>query len=68
MKFILLINIQIEEEEGLYYLYSKNKGAEQLHDHCAVTVQLICTYVFAYAKSRFSQEAAIIISMSIVHH
>ena len=25
---------------------------------CAVTVQLICAFVFAYAKSRFSHEAA----------
>ena len=24
---------------------------------CAVTVQLICAFVFAYAKSRFSHEA-----------
>ena len=25
---------------------------------CAVTVQLICAFVFAYAESRFSHEAA----------
>ena len=25
---------------------------------CAITAQLICTFVFAYAKSRFSHEAA----------
>ena len=25
---------------------------------CAVTIQLICTFVFAYAKSRFSHDAA----------
>ena len=32
-----------------------NKGADQLR---GVTAQLICTFVFAYAKSRFSHEAA----------
>ena len=25
---------------------------------CAVTAQLICVFVFAYAKSRFSHDAA----------
>ena len=34
---------RIKEVEGLYYLCSKNKGA----------TQLICAFVFAYAKSRF---------------
>ena len=32
-------------KEGLYYLCSENKGADQLH-----SVQLICIFVFAYAK------------------
>ena len=40
--------------EELYYLYSKNKGADQ----CAVTAQLICAFVFAYAKIKFSHDAA----------
>ena len=31
---------------------------------CAVTVQLICVFVFAYAKSRFSHEAAHILHKS----
>ena len=29
---------------------------------CAVTAQLICAFVFAYAKSRFSHDAVHIIS------
>ena len=37
--------------EELYYVCSKNKGAD-------VTVQLICAFVFAYAKSRFSHDIA----------
>ena len=36
------------------YLYRENKGADQL----AVTVQLICVFVFAYAKRRFSHGEA----------
>ena len=31
---------------------------------CAVTAQLICVFVFAYAKKRFSHEAAQIMSFS----
>ena len=34
--------------EGLCFLCSENKGADQL----------ICTFVFAYAKSRFSHDLA----------
>ena len=37
---------QIKQVEGLYYLCSKNKGADQL----------ICAFVFAFAKSRFSHD------------
>ena len=29
---------------------------------CAVTAQLLCVFVFAYAKSRFSQNEAQIVS------
>ena len=36
------------------YLCSENKGA----DRRAVTAQLICVLSFAYAKSRFSHDAA----------
>ena len=39
----------IKEVEGLYYLCSKNKGA-----------QLICAFVLAYAKSRFSMTRQLI--------
>ena len=35
----------------MYYLCSENKGADQLQS-------LICIFVFAYAKSRFSFDAA----------
>ena len=40
--------------EGLYYLCSENKGADQLR----VTAQLICAFIFAYAKIRFSLDTA----------
>ena len=33
--------------KGLHYLYSENKGVDQL-----VTLQLICVFVFVYSKSR----------------
>ena len=42
----------IKEVEGLYCLCSENKDADQLRD----TVQLICAFVFAYAKSRFPHD------------
>ena len=38
--------------EGLYYPCSENKGADQLRG------KLICVFVFAYAKSRFSRDEA----------
>ena len=38
----------------MYYLCSENEGADQP----ANTAQLICTFVFTYAKSLFSHEAA----------
>ena len=38
----------IYEIEGLYYLCSENKG----------TAKLICVFVFAYAKIRFSHVVA----------
>ena len=37
------------------YLCSKNKGADQL---CSYHAQLICAFVLAYAKCRFSHEEA----------
>ena len=48
------LKIYIKKVEGLCYLYSKNKALIS----CAVTVQLICGFVFAYAKIRFSHDAA----------
>ena len=42
------------EEEGLYFLCSKNKGANQLSSYR----QLICTFIFTYAKSRFPHDGA----------
>ena len=43
--------------EGWYFLYvAKTKALFS----CAVTVQLICAFVFAYAKSRFSHDAALL--------
>ena len=38
-----ILKVWVEVEEELYYLSSENKGA----DHCAVTAQLICVFVFA---------------------
>ena len=44
----------------LYYLCSKNKDTDQLlvYHQADVTAQLICAFVFAYAKSRFSHNKA----------
>ena len=38
------LKIRIKEEDGLYYLCSERKGADQ---------PLICAYVCAYAKAGF---------------
>ena len=48
------LKFRIYEVEELYYPCSENKGA----DRCVVTVQLICVFVFAYAKKRFSHNEA----------
>ena len=53
-KMVRGLKFQIHEVEGLCYLCSKNKGADQL---CCYR-KLICAFVFAYAKSRFSHDAA----------
>ena len=52
----------IWEEEGLYCLCTENKGADQL---CCYG-KLICCFVFAYAKSLFSHDAAHIFMCIIV--
>ena len=49
------LKFRIWEEEGLYYLCSENKGADQL---CGFIAQLICGFVFAHAKSRVSHDVA----------
>ena len=52
------LNFRFKEVEGLHYLCSENKGADQL-----------CGYfVFAYAKSRFSHDAAHIKSLPEFGH
>ena len=51
----------MQEEEGLYYPCGENKCADQLRRSWAVTAELICVFVFAYVKSRFSHDAAHII-------
>ena len=48
------LKFRIYEVEGLYYLCSENKGADQLR----ATAKLICVFVFAYAKIWFSNNAA----------
>ena len=52
------LKVRIYVNEDLYYLCSKNKGADQLCSYCkeisyAVTARLICAFVFAYSKSGF---------------
>ena len=51
----------IKKVEGLYYPCSEKKGADQLCGYW----KLICVFVFAYAKSRFSHnEAHLFISVT----
>ena len=54
------LKFRIKEVEGLYYLCSANKGADQLRGSAcfADTAKLFCVFVFAYAKSRFSRDMA----------
>ena len=49
------LKFRIEVVEGLNYPYSENKGVDQLR---SVTAQLICIFVFAYTKIRFSHNKA----------
>ena len=48
------LKFRIEVIDGLHYPYSENKGADQL----SVTAKLICVFVSAYAKGRFSHNVA----------
>ena len=49
--------------EELHYLLSKNKGSDQLHEY--LTADLICAFVFTYAKSRSSHCAAHILLLKL---
>ena len=49
-KMAIVLKFLIKEEEGLYYLCSKHKGADQLCGNFVL--------VFAYAKIRFSHDVA----------
>ena len=48
------LKFRIKQVKGLYYPCSENKGADQLSG----PAKLICVFVFAYAKSRFSHNEA----------
>ena len=48
------LKFRIKEVEGLYYLCSKNKGADQLRSYRAADLCLR----FTYAKNGFSHDAA----------
>ena len=58
------LKFRIYEIEGLYYPCSENKGADQLRGYrqadlrLCFRTELICAFVFAYAKSRFSHDEA----------
>ena len=53
-KMARCLKFQIKKVEGLYYLCSKNKGADQLRGHREADLRLC----FRYAKSWFSHDAA----------
>ena len=57
-KMAIDLKLRSKEEDGLYYLCSGNKGADQL----------ICVFVFAYAKGRFSHDAAHIGNVAHLYH
>ena len=46
------LKFRIQKFEGLYHLCRKKKALIS----CVVTAQLICVFVFAYAKSRLSHD------------
>ena len=46
------LKYRINKEEELYYPCGENKGADQLRSYA----ELICAYVFAKGKKRFSHE------------
>ena len=52
------LKFRIKVVEGLFYTCSENKGADQLCGAVTVTAKLICVFVFAFAKIRFSHDEA----------
>ena len=63
-KMVRGLKFRMKEVEGLYYLCGENKGADQLRGYREADLRLcfrICVFVFAYVKSRFSQNEAHII-------
>ena len=42
----------------MYCIHTINKAKTKALISCAVIAQLICAFVFAYAKVRFSQDTA----------
>ena len=55
--------IRVKKVKGLYSLYIEIKALIT----CEVTVQLICAFLFAYAKGRYSHYAAQIESCMHAH-
>ena len=53
-QFVNLALSDLGVVEGLYYPYSKNKGADQLHSNCATDLRLC----FRICKSWFSHNEA----------
>ena len=58
------LKFRILKVEALYYLCSKNKGADQLCGYCEADLRLC----FAYAKSQFSHDEAHFIFPLIQDH
>ena len=54
------LKFQIYEVEGLYYLYSKNDDADQLHGYCAADLRLMYSHMrksrFSYAKAHMKND------------
>ena len=51
-----MVEILDLESRGLYYLFSKNKGVDQLRGYSAADLWLY----FASAKSKFSHDMALV--------
>ena len=58
-KMAKTLEFRIKVEEGLYYPYSENKGADQLSGYCEAELRLC----FRLCKIRFSQNEAQFISV-----